>query len=96
MLNWRDFCKPVDTVSDSQIFCRVQVRPLDFGQAHLLLQPETNRQLVEICEKELYLAIQYVKRCPFIGELPLDDQVALIKCGKHPSLKGDYLHDHAL
>ncbi|OQV18795.1 putative Retinoic acid receptor RXR-alpha [Hypsibius exemplaris] len=57
----------------------VQVRPLDFG--HLLQQPETNRQLVDICEKELHLAIQYVKRCPFIGELPLDDQVALIKCG---------------
>lgn len=59
----------------------IQVRPLDFGHS-MLQQPDTNRQLVDICEKELHLAVQYVKRCPFIGELPIDDQVALVKCGE--------------
>ncbi|GAV00597.1 Ultraspiracle RXR [Ramazzottius varieornatus] len=58
----------------------MQVRPLEFGHG-MLSQPDINRQLVEICEKELYLAIQYIRRCPLIGEMPLEDQVALVKCG---------------
>ncbi|XP_055352848.1 retinoic acid receptor RXR-alpha-B-like isoform X2 [Paramacrobiotus metropolitanus] len=58
----------------------VHVRPLDFGHG-MLQQPDTNRQLVDICEKELHLAVMYVKRCPVVTELSLDDQVALIKCG---------------
>ncbi|GAV00627.1 RXR_LBD [Ramazzottius varieornatus] len=44
-------------------------------------QPEIDRQLVENCEKDLYLAIRYIRGCPLIADMPLSDQVALVKCG---------------
>ncbi|XP_055354116.1 LOW QUALITY PROTEIN: retinoic acid receptor RXR-alpha-B-like [Paramacrobiotus metropolitanus] len=59
-----------------------QVRPLDLALLTATLhQPEANRQLVEVCERELHQAAQYARMCPLIGEMPLSDQVALIKCG---------------
>lgn len=59
----------------------IAVRPLNFGRS-MPQQADMNRQLVDICEKELHLALQYVKRCPVMEELPINDQVALVKCGE--------------
>ena len=54
---------------------------MEFGHG-MLSPPHMNRQLADVCEKELYLAIQYIAKCPLIGEMSLEDQVALVKCGR--------------
>ena len=41
----------------------------------------SGRALVNTCEKELLLTAQYIRNCPGMWELSMDDQLALVKCG---------------
>ncbi|OWA51687.1 Retinoic acid receptor RXR-gamma [Hypsibius exemplaris] len=45
------------------------------------LMDASGRELVNTCEQELQLAARYIRSCPCMEELSMDDQLALVKCG---------------
>lgn len=52
----------------------------------LLVCHQTNDPVTNICQaadKQLFTLVEWAKRIPHFSELPLDDQVILLRAGRH-------------
>lgn len=53
--------------------------------------PQPNDPVTNICQaadKQLFTLVEWAKRIPHFSELPLDDQVILLRAGEWPGLAG--------
>lgn len=53
--------------------------------AHVLCSPQPNDPVTNICQaadKQLFTLVEWAKRIPHFSELPLDDQVILLRAGE--------------
>ncbi|MCJ8743465.1 hypothetical protein PDJAM_G00094350 [Pangasius djambal] len=82
---------PVEKILDAELAVEPKTEPhTDDGPANSTNDPVTN--ICQAADKQLFTLVEWAKRIPHFSDLPLDDQVILLRAGWNELLIASFSH----